>query len=389
MNWPSDQAEKRHALLNAVESVRETVQKNVPYGERNGHLHKDTTDAIHESGLLSLKLPTELGGAEADPVLQTEVLGALAAIDTSAAWCTMVGATNVGSAGAFLPDKGIDIVFPENTHPSIVGVGMTFGKAIPTEGGFLIDGRWPYGSGIKSSTWVAAGAKVVPVSEDSLAKSDIRALFKTSEVTIIDNWDVAGLKGSGSNDYEVSESFVPQELTWSGDHIPERGGSLFNIKRPAFVVFGHAGIAIGTAGRAIREAKEFAVANSRGLPGESHIVSQAYFQRELGDMDLSLRSMKALTKDVFGKSWEVAKSGGILSEKEQSRIRAVGSRVTRESLQIVTAAFQIAGGTALHVDNPLQQCFRDMYAAAQHFMVSPVHIESYGAAAISERKSRI
>ncbi|MQG03613.1 MAG: hypothetical protein FI713_07825 [SAR202 cluster bacterium] len=161
---------------------------------------------------------------------------------------------------------------------------------------------------------------------------------------------------------------------------------MYNIQRPAFVVFGHAGIAIGTAQRAIGEAKKFAIANSRGLPGESHIASQAYFQRELGNMELSLWSMEALTKDVFGKSWEVAKSGGVLSEKEQSRIRAVGSLVTRESLQIVTSAFQIAGGAALHVNNPLQQCFRDMYAAAQHFMVSPIHIESYGAAAISEGK---
>ena len=386
MNWPSNQAERRHALLNAVESVRQTVQKNVPFGERNGHLHKDTTDAIHEAGLLSLKLPTELGGAEADPVLQTEVLGALAAIDTSAAWCTMVGATNVGSAGAFLPDKGIDIVFPENKHPSIVGVGMTLGKAIPTEGGFLIEGRWPYGSGIKGSEWVTGGAKVELVSGNISAQSGIRALFKTSGVRIIENWDVAGLKGSGSNDYDVSASFVPQELTWSGDHTPERGGSLYNIQRPAFVVFGHAGIAIGTAQRAIGEAKKFAIANYRGLPGESHIASQAYFQRELGNMELSILSMEALTKDVFGKSWEVAKSGGVLSEKEQSRIRAVGSLVTRESLQIVTSAFQIAGGAALHVNNPLQQCFRDMYAAAQHFMVSPIHIESYGAAAISEGK---
>ena len=99
----------------------------------------------------------------------------------------------------------------------------------------------------------------------------------------------------------------------------------------------------------------------------------------LGNIDLKMRSVEALSKNVFEQAWDVAKSGNILSDKEQFRIRAVGAWVTREALDIVDSCFHAAGGSALNMDNPLQQCFRDIHAAAQHFMVSPDHVSSYGA----------
>ena len=84
--WSDDRLEKREALLSAVSSISDIVARNVSFGEEHCYLHPDSWDAIHDSGLLSLKLPSEIGGAEADPVTQLEVLTALASIDTSAAW---------------------------------------------------------------------------------------------------------------------------------------------------------------------------------------------------------------------------------------------------------------------------------------------------------------
>ena len=71
--WPGDRFEKRQALLDAVSSVADTVAGNVSFGEEHCYLHPDSWGAIHDNGLLSLKLPSELGGAEADPVTQLEV----------------------------------------------------------------------------------------------------------------------------------------------------------------------------------------------------------------------------------------------------------------------------------------------------------------------------
>ena len=375
ISWPTEQLEKRQALLNAVHQTKDAIETHFKESEEQGHLSQATADALLAAGLLGLKLPLELGGAEADPVTQMMVISELANIDTSAAWCTMVSATNVGSAGAFLPDEGIEQVFRKGNHPMIAGVGMPFGEAKKVDGNsFEISGKWPYGSGIKTSTWVTAGAKV----NQEVNTVEIRAILRKDEVQIIENWDVSGLRGSGSNDFSAEKVRIPNYMTWAGDDSPKRGGNLYNIQRPAFVVFGHAGIALGTARRALKEITSYSQERTRRWPGQNTISSNAIFQSDIGQLDLKLRAMNALASQEFEEAWRYTQEGKKLSEKEQAKIRAIGSWVTKESLDIVTKSFQYAGGTALNKNNSLQQCFRDMYAAAQHFMVSGTHFESYG-----------
>ncbi|MEC7733785.1 MAG: acyl-CoA dehydrogenase family protein [Chloroflexota bacterium] len=375
ISWPTEQIEKRHALIEAVRLTKDDIETHFKESEEQGHLSQATADALLAAGLLGLKLPLELGGAEADPVTQMMVISELASIDTSAAWCTMVSATNVGSAGAFLPDRGIEQVFKKGNHPMIAGVGMPFGEAKKVdESSYEISGKWPYGSGIKTSSWVTAGAKV----SQKVNPIEIRAILSKDQVQIIENWDVSGLRGSGSNDFAVESVRIPEYMTWTGDDSPKRGGYLYNIQRPAFVVFGHTGIALGTARRALKEITSFSQDKARRWPGQNTISSNSIFQSDIAQLDLKLRAMNALATQEFEEVWQYAQEGKKLSEKDQAKIRAVGSWVTKESLDIVTKSFQYAGGTALNRNNSLQQCFRDMYAAAQHFMVSGTHFESYG-----------
>ena len=71
----------------AVEKVRSTVLAGAPEAEANATLPASTVDALYQSGIFALKLPEELGGAEADPVTQLEVIEAVSRIDPSAGWC--------------------------------------------------------------------------------------------------------------------------------------------------------------------------------------------------------------------------------------------------------------------------------------------------------------
>ena len=83
-NFPPGREEKRQVLLDAVAEVREVLEAGADQAEEDGTLPQASMDALYESGLLGLKLPAELGGAEADPVTQLEVIEALARIDTVA-----------------------------------------------------------------------------------------------------------------------------------------------------------------------------------------------------------------------------------------------------------------------------------------------------------------
>ena len=99
--FPVDLAEKRKALLKVVEYVRDTLESHAEESESQGTLARESVDALYQSGLLRLKLPPVLGGAEADPVTQMDVIAAVTRIHPSAGWCLMIGAAALACRGYF------------------------------------------------------------------------------------------------------------------------------------------------------------------------------------------------------------------------------------------------------------------------------------------------
>ena len=98
--------------------MSDSVASSADESERLGTLTPSAVEAIRDAGLFTLKLPMSLGGAEADPVTQIEVIEALAYIDASAGWCLMIGATAIGQPGAFAGDDAIAEIFCDGRIPT-------------------------------------------------------------------------------------------------------------------------------------------------------------------------------------------------------------------------------------------------------------------------------
>ncbi|HEX5139597.1 MAG TPA: acyl-CoA dehydrogenase family protein [Dehalococcoidia bacterium] len=379
--FPIDRESKRQALLDAVEQARPAVEAGIAEAERQGTLTLRAVEAMQQAGLFRLKLPAELGGADADPCTQMDVIEAVTMVHPSAGWVLMTNSTAIGNAGAFLPDKGIDAVFGQGRIPRAATVGGMSSIIDPVDGGFLLTGRWPFCSGVPHSEWICLGAR--NVSSPAEAPETRTCFVPTSSVTIHDNWQVSGLKASGSNDVSTDHVFVPEYMTWPRAGrlrgVRRRGGPIFLLGLPGSVSNEHASFALGVARLALETIKDVAKSKRRGRgAAATTLTDRQVFQHFVAESELKLRAVRLVTFEAHERAWQTVCAGVSPEPAMEAELRGTAVLCTQVAVEIATQAFRFAGGAALHLEDRLQMCMNDANAGAQHFAVSDVAYENYG-----------
>ena len=368
LKFPVERAEKRRVLLQAVASVRDILAADAEESEILRTLPPASVAALTDSGLFAMKCPAELGGAEADPVTQLEVIEATSYIDPSAGWCLAICNGGVGMAGAFLSQPAIERLFAGSRPPRIAGSIMP-GKAIPVDGGYRISGRWSWGSGIHHAEWLTV--RTLVESDDGNPPYPRLSVFPAAQAEIHDNWYVSGLKGTGSCDFSVSDLFVPEAFTIDmRAREPKRGGPLYQLGLPGFLINELAGFALGVARRALDAIIDLAKTKRRGYGKQTALAEREVFQRAIGEGDLRLRAARALAIEIFEKAWETVCAGRRPEPELQVEMRSATTLVTDVALDITTVAFRYGAGSAIRLSSPLQRCLRDLQVEAAHLMVS-------------------
>ena len=307
---------------------------------------------------------------------QIDVIEALTAIDPSAAWCLMVGATTTALPGVFLGDDALRSVLDNGAMPLAAGCYMPTGHAVAERGGFRITGRWAFASGIRHAAWVSGTAWVV---RDGTRSAERRVfVVRTADVDVHDTWHVAGLRGTGSCDFSVKDHVVPAAFTWDIERAqPQRGGALYRLGLPAFVTNEHAAFALGVARRALDAITALAAGKSRGLK-PTPLIERSTFQRFIAEATLRLRAARALAVELNEAAFTTVGIGERLTARQHAELRSAAVLATEVALDVVTHAFRYAGGSAVYDTSVLQRCLRDLNAGAQHFMVSDSAYEGLG-----------
>jgi indole-3-acetate monooxygenase len=359
----------REELLAEIAAIAPILTEQAPESEKLGCLSDATWEPVHGTRLLGFLTPRELGGDEADPLTQLEVIEALARIDASVSWVIGNLALVSAYAAAFLPAQSAQRIFAERVPP-MAGTNAPRGQAEPVFGGYRVNGRWAFGSGIRHAEWVVA---TTFVSGQPGGEGPRVIVVPRDQVTIHDNWQAAGLKASSSCDYSLENVFVPDEMTFPfTDAVLGKnrtGGEALRLGFPAVVAPFPMGIALGIARHALDEITAQAIEKGRGFP-PSPLSTHPHFQFALGKAELELEAARALALQVLSGVWDEACAGRMPPPEQQAEARAAAAYITELAQHVTTAAFQAAGGGALFDANPLQRCFRDVYAAGQHFTVS-------------------
>jgi alkylation response protein AidB-like acyl-CoA dehydrogenase len=304
------------------------------------------------------------------------VIEATSYIDPSAGWCLSIGNGGIALFGAFLAQEAIDQVFAGDRPPRVAG-SLTPGKAISVAGGYRVTGRWSWASGVRHAEWLI-GLTIVQPSESN-DPYPRNCVFSAAQVELHDNWHVSGLKGTGSCDFSVTDLFVPEAFTFDMQTWqPRRGGPLYQLGLPGLLINELAGFALGVGRRALDEIITLAQTKGRGYGKPAALAERGVFQRMIGESDLRLRAVRALASEVFEQAWQTVSAGAVPDVLLQAEMRSVTALATDVALDITSQAFRYGAGTAIHLNNILQRCLRDLQVGATHLMVSDSSYEMYG-----------
>jgi indole-3-acetate monooxygenase len=367
-------------LIEAAQRIAPLVRACRDEGERERRLPAQVLAAMHEARLFRMYIPKALGGLEIDPITSMLVVEEIARADAAAAWNLMLGAT-YGLWAAFLPEHSAREIYGA---PDAVVAGALWpaGRARPVDGGLIVDGRWSFASGIRHSAWWNAGCLVV---RDDGGDGDAPrppepwlVFFPAADGELIDNWDVGGLRGTGSHDYAVSGLFVPRARAIPFDAAPHAGGPLYRLPRQALLDNTMAALPLGIARTAIDTLVEIAAAGNRRAGFRAPLAERTTVQADVARAEALFLSGRAFLYDSVAQSWEAAEAGRELSVREVAVLRLARTHAVQASVQAVDLMYTNAGGSAIYTRNPLERCFRDIHTVTQHVSMNPGNYEVTG-----------
>jgi indole-3-acetate monooxygenase len=350
-------------------AVGTLANEHAAHGDVHGRLAEPVVEALHREGLYGMWVPRSLGGAELDPLNSLRVIENLAYGDPSTGWVLMASALAIGTAGSYLDDAAVKELFSGPRLPVIAGQGTRPGTAIPQDGGFSLSGSWSFASGIKHGTHIHTLGLIGTTGEARIF------VLPVEQAVLIDNWDVMGLRGTGSIDYRIDGAFVPEGYTHPAlTDQPLRGGTLYTFGIVGFAAICHSAWACGIGRRLLDEAAAFV--RSKGGRTGTQATSESFLE-QYGKAEGTYRAARALVYETWRDAWDTKQRGEELTTRQHSLIRLAMIHVTWAAHHVAEFAYTAGGTTALRAGT-LQRLFRDMHAGTQHVVASPPVFRALG-----------
>jgi 3-hydroxy-9,10-secoandrosta-1,3,5(10)-triene-9,17-dione monooxygenase len=342
--------------------------------EQQRRLPDETIADLHESGLLRILQPRAVGGAELPYECLVRVTATLARGCGSTAW-VYANLANHHFMLALWPAEAQQEIWGASAD-ALIGSALIFppGRATAVPGGYRLSGRWKFSSGIDACAWTMVGG--IASADGELPDYRVFVL-PAGDYRVIDTWHAAGLRGTGSNDIEAADVFVPEYRTlpvrlMKGCAAP---GAALNpsalYRLPVFDMFPYvvAAVALGIAEGAVEcftdETRHRVTSYSTTL-----LADHATTQVRLGEAAAAVNAAERLLVGNCGEAMAIAERGEVPSVGEKIRLRRDGAYAARLCTRAVDVLFEVGGAEYLYEDKPMQRFFRDIHAAQSHYSLA-------------------
>ncbi len=362
--------------------LRALIAEDAEDIEARRELTPRVLNALHDAQLFRVTLPRALGGAELSPADLALVTEAVAMADASTAWCLGQGAGCAMSA-AFMDEPFAREVFASSDAVLAWGAGAQ-GKAMVTDGGYRITGRWQFASGSKHASWIGAHCKVFEADgeprRDANGRQVLRtALVRRDSVAMADDWHVMGLRGTRSEGYEIEDMFVEQGLTLDRETPAEcrSDATLYRFSTTNVYASAFSGLALGLARASLDDLIALAKHKTpRGAP--SAMRDSPVVQTRLAELEAQLGSARAYQQQVLRAVWDEVDASRSIEIEQRARIRLATTYAINQATDVVEQTYRLAGATAIFESRPFERRFRDAHAVSQQVQARFTNFETVG-----------
>lgn len=373
---PRAELARRAALLVPV------LREEATWSEANRRLSDRAVAAMTEAGVFRMRVPERFGGYEADAASLVDVGIEIGRGDGSAGFNVAAWWITTWQAG-LLADEVQEEVFAD-PDVRICGTLAATGTAVAKDGGIVVNGQWNFNSGAAHSTWKMLTALL---STEDGGTDPVTALVRVNELRIVDDWNVAGLRGTGSVTAIAEDLFIPaiRVLPLSA-MLREEYPTKLNARRLSYRVPMVGSVGVATVGKIVGLARAAIELFLERI--ETRTITHTMYERQ-GDAPLThLQTAEAslLTDEA---EYHARRLATMVDEKaladepwslrERAYARVCVGRACQLAGQAVDLLAGASGAHSIYSSNPLQRIRRDMQAINIHSVNLPsTNMELYG-----------
>jgi alkylation response protein AidB-like acyl-CoA dehydrogenase len=360
-------------VLNAAEGIVARLAANADASEAARRLDPDSMAALRESGLGRLLVPRRYGGYEGELRTQAGAMTVLAQADPAASWVQMVLGGHDWVVGSF-PEACQEEVFGPDPDVSIPGTLAAQGRVRAVDGGWELNGRWQFCSGVDHGQWLLIGA-IADVADDSPDRL-VHVVVPKEDVEVDDTWFTLGLRGTGSKDVVARGVFVPRHRSTPSRALldgrsPHGEGHATNLYRlPVLIGLSLMldGVVLGTAQAALRLHVERTRSRREIYTGRAK-AQAAGTQARVAHSAAELASAELLIDRVGTRLADVAARGRPADLEERAELKWHAAYAAELCRRATERLFAAAGAHSVYDDSRLQALQRDVSTACHHATV--------------------
>jgi 3-hydroxy-9,10-secoandrosta-1,3,5(10)-triene-9,17-dione monooxygenase len=369
---PEPAASAYAAMIGRAEALIPQLRERAPRTEELRRLPPETERDLHEAGLFRILQPKRVGGSEFDYVALVDCAEAIGRADASVAW----NLANLASHHwmlAMFDGRAQDLIWGRDVN-ALIASSFIFpaGRARKVEGGYRLRGSWPFCSGVDSCEWNMLASVVATDDEADGIEYRIFVLSR-DDYQIVDTWNATGLRGTGSNDVEVHDAFVAEQMSVAVNDLgggPTPGcavnpNPLYALPVFSLFPFVLSGVALGNAQAClddyVRVARHRSSTYNRTKLGDLQ-STQIKIAEASAKIDAARRIMRSSCIEAMAD----ARQGVIPDVPVKTRLRRDGAFSVNLCTEAVSLLFAASGARGLSTAAALQRQFRDAHAINSH-----------------------